>query len=86
MFTFLSKTWSFFPLITVPYELEYNDWIIRFTTLKNIDEKHGSLPKIRSPFNIPKSNHRLHTELIFYNITYNELLQLDTLLYLDTLT
>ena len=56
MFTFLNKT-----LITVPYKSEYSDWIIWVPTLKNIDEKNGSLPKIRLSFNIPKSNHRLHT-------------------------
>ena len=58
MFIFLNKTWSSTPLIIVPYKSEYSDWNIWVPTLKNIDEKHGSLPKIRSPFNIPKSNHR----------------------------
>jgi hypothetical protein len=33
MFTFLNKTWSSTPLITVPYKSEYNDWIIWVPTL-----------------------------------------------------
>jgi predicted ATPase len=44
---------------------EYNDWIIRVANLMHINEKRRSLPKTRLPFNIPRSNHRLHTKLIF---------------------
>jgi len=44
-----------------------------------------NMEAFRSPsFNIPKSNHGLHTKLILKNSAYNGLLKLDTSLHSDT--